>query len=179
MDELQRQAAEVRSLGEAPPSPERWTVLHAALQSKFEGTQSVALRVLGRWGGPDAVAALREFLIEAYNRPSSWAVRGVAAEELAKVVSTDDVARILDLYFRLDDVLEKHELVRLVIALPPDAARARLVAELRSGDPLNRQAAVKAIGNMPYHDRRALLWPLREDPHDFVRKSARLLTQEA
>jgi HEAT repeat protein len=179
MDELQRQAAEVRSLGEAPPSPERWTALHAALHSKFEGTQSLALRVLGRWGGPDAVAALRQFLSEAYHRPYSWAIRGVAAEELAKVATADDVAWILDLYFQLDDALEKHELVRLVIALPPDAARARLVAELQSADPLNRQAAVKAIGNMRCPDRRALLWPLREDPDGLVRKSAPIFTQEA
>jgi len=178
MDELQRQAAEMRTLAELPPTPERWAAVRVALTSKFEGTQAGALRVLGGWGGREAVEALRGFLTQAFSRRTGWAVRSVATRALAGLVTAADVPWILDLYFGLPGTLEKHELMRLVITLPPEAARDRLVAELRSADPLNRQAAVKAIGNMPYEDRRQLLWPLREDPHKFVGKSARLLTQE-
>ena len=179
MDELQRQVANLRALGEQPPTPERRAEMLSALQSKFEGIQSVALDVLGRWGGPESSEVLRAFLQEAFVREAGWAIRGVAVRNLIPLVSAADAAWVLDLYFGLPDVLTKHELVRLVIALPPAAARTRLVGELRSPDRLNRQAAVKAIGNMSYPDRRELLRPLREDPDRFVRKSARLLSQEA
>ncbi len=103
------------------------------------------------------MAELRRFLVEAFGREAGWGIRGVAARELARWVTGEDAAWVLDLYFGLPDARQKHELVRLVIVLPPEAARPRLMAELRSPDPLNRQAAVKAIGNMPYPDRRALL----------------------
>ncbi len=86
---------------------------------------------------------------------------------------------MLDLYFNLPGLLLKHELLWLVIGLPPSAARERLVTALRDPQSDKRQAAVKAIGNMDYKDRRQLLWPLRTDPDDRVRRSARLLAQDA
>jgi hypothetical protein len=69
-------------------------------------------------------------------------------------------------------------LLQLVLALPPESARVRLVAELASQDSVNRQAAVKAIGNMPYPDRVLLIQPLRDDPDAHVRSSAKLLSQD-
>ncbi|HJU74197.1 MAG TPA: HEAT repeat domain-containing protein [Gemmatimonadaceae bacterium] len=179
MDELSRKAAALRELANAPPIAETRSLVADALHDKFEGVQAVALDVLGAWGDPESLAALREFLKTAFTRKFGWAIRGVAVRNLIPHVSATDVDWILDLYFTRPDALTKHELVRLVIALPPEGARARLVAELRSPDRLNRQAAVKAIGNMPYSDRRQLLWPLREDSDAFVRKSARLLSEGA
>lgn len=177
MDELQRKATALRALASVPATPERRAVVVAALRDKFEGIQSVALDVLGAWGDGESATMLREFLQGAFSREAGWAIRGVAARNLIPLVTASDADWVLDLYFTRPDVLTKHELVRLVIALPPAAARRRLVAELRSADRLNRQAAVKAIGNMAFPDRRQLLWPLRDDPDAFVSKSARLLSE--
>lgn len=121
---------------------------------------------------------LRRFLAAAYDRPFGWAVRGVAARALTRLVGAADVDWVLDLYFGVEDALEKHELVPVVLALPPEAARARLVAELSSPDPLNRQAAVKAIGNMAFPDRCELLSVLRDDPDSFVSRSATFLARQ-
>jgi HEAT repeat protein len=179
MDELQRQAAELRALGDKPATPERRALVIQALHCKFEGVQSVALRVLGRWGDAESIAAIRSFLNGAFDRKSGWAIRGVACDALLPQVHEEDVDWVLGLYFGLPEVVMKHELVRLVVALPVQKARHRLVAELRSADPNNRQAAVKAIGNMPFPDREQLLSSMRDDPHPFVSKSARLLLARA
>ena len=74
--------------------------------------------------------------------------------------------------------LPKHELLWLVTALPPAAARQRLVAALCDPRWDNRHAAVKAIGNMDYPDRRQLLQGLRADPDDDVRRSVRALAPD-
>ena len=179
MDELQRLTSDLRSFGEQRPTPERRVQVIAALASKFEGVQAVALDVLGRWAAPDTVPVLRAFLAAAFERESGWAIRGVAIRNLIPLVTAADAEWVLDLYFERPDVLEKHELVHLVTALPLEAARRRLVAELRSPDRLNRQAAAKAIGNMAYPDRGTLLRALYDDPDTFVRKTARVLAQEA
>lgn len=179
MDELQRQVSHLRSLGEQPATTESRAVVLAALENKWEGVQAVALDVLGHWSEPEDIAALRTFLRAAFDRKYGWAVRSVAARNLLPQLTAADAAWVLDLYFGQKDAVSKHELVKLVIGLPPAAARARLVAELRSPDRLNRQAAVKAIGNMSYPDRRQLIWPLRDDPDSFVAKTARHLSQEA
>ena len=176
MDELQQRVARIRALGGQSPTAERRAEIAQALEDKFEGVQSVALRVLGHWGDSESVDMLRSFLLAAFERKHGWAIRGVAVQELIPLVRGEDAGWVLDLYFGLPDALRKHELVRLVVALPVAASRHRLVAELRNPDPTNRQAAVKAIGNMPFPDRRQLLWPMREDPHAFVSKSARLLS---
>ena len=94
------------------------------------------------------------------------------------MVTAEDADWVLDMYFKRPTALEKHELLQLVLGLPPESARARLVAKLASPDPMNRQAAVKAIGNMPYADRVLLIRPLRDDPDHGVRSSAKFLSQD-
>lgn len=178
IDRLQQETAALRALAARPATPERRAAAASALRSKFEGVQAAALDAIGQWGGRESVDALRGFLIDAMSRTSGWAIRSVAVRNLIPLVGAEDAGWVLDLYFGVAGALVKHELVRLVIALPPDAARARLVAELRSPDRLNRQAAVKAVGNMAYPDRRVLLWPLRDDPDAFVSKSAQGLTMD-
>ena len=178
MNELERETAHVRALSQLRVTEERRAEVIAALGNKWEGVQAVALDALGRWGGPESLAALRIFLQEAFSREAGWSIRGVAIRNLIPLVTASDANWVLDLYFARPTAVEKHELVHLVLALPPDVARARLLLELGSTNPLNRQAGVKAIGNMPYPDRRSLIVPLREDPDKFVRSSAKLLSQE-
>jgi HEAT repeat protein len=151
----------------------------AALSSKWEGVQAVAAQVLGSWGDRECVERLREFLEGCFDRRYGWAIRGVVVRSLRRVVTAEDVGWVLDLYFSLPGWLPKHELLWLVTALPPRAARDRLVAALRDSRWDNRHAAVKAIGNMDYPDRRELLLQLRGDPEEEVRRSVRLLAGRA
>jgi hypothetical protein len=84
----------------------------------------------------------------------------------------------LKLYFELPNVLLKHEIVPLVIKLPAATAYERLKKELRNTDWMSRQAAVKAIGNMPFPDKNQLIDPLLNDPDKQVRKRASLFRPE-
>jgi HEAT repeat protein len=122
---------------------------------------------------------LRELLEASFEDKSRYAIRGVAIRQLIGLVGAEDADWVLALYFGVPNSLLKRELVSLVVVLPPDAARVRLVAELKSEHPSNRHAAARAIGNMSYPDRRQLLWPLREDDNLTVRKTARHLTNES
>ena len=178
MNDLEQQTSYVRSLGQQIATAERRAEVMAALGSKWEGVQSVALDALGHWGGSDSLTALRCFLEEAFGRDAGWAIRGVAIRNLIPMVTAEDAEWVLDMYFKRPTALEKHELLQLVLALPPESARARLVAELASPDPVNRQAAVKAIGNMRYPDRVLLIRPLRDDLDHRVRSSAKVLSQD-
>jgi HEAT repeat protein len=176
MDELQAEADTLNKLGQLKPTPERLAQVKSALSSKWEGTQSIALRVLGRWGGRGAVGIIRDYLEAALAREHGWGIRGVAVQLLADLVGPQDVDWVLDLYFCRPTLLGKHELLPLVVRLPSEQAKPRLVKELASDDPLNRQAAVKAIGNMPFEGRSDLLKPLRSDRDKRVRDSAKALS---
>ena len=130
-------------------------------------------------GGAEERARLREFYIAAFNRPFGWSVRAVAATALRPLLTAEDAEWVLELYFSRPDTLTQHEVYEhLVLALPPAAARTRLVAELRSSSAGNRQAAVKAIANLAYPDWHALIHPMQGDPAGFVASSARALLRE-
>jgi HEAT repeat protein len=175
MDALQQRAADLNELAVLRPNPERRALVRAALDDKFEGIQSAALKVLGAWGDTESCALLRDFLVTAFDRPYGWSIRGVAIKALVPHIRGDDKRWLLDFYFDVESRLAKHEVLPLVLALPPGAARDRLVNALGDDDPVNRQAAIKAIGNMPYDDRRELIAALKDDPDEPVRNSARLL----
>jgi HEAT repeat protein len=179
MDDLSESAAHLWALAEQPPTPTSRAEVLAALHHKREGIQSIAAQVLGAWGSRDSVAPLRDWLLECQQRDSGWAVRGVAVRQLAQLVEAADAEWVLDLYLSVPGWIAKHELLPLVAALTPEVARARLVHALRDPDWTNRHAAVKAIGNMAFPDRRHLLLPLIDDPDRNVRKSARFFAQEA
>jgi HEAT repeat protein len=177
--ELRAVTERLRSLGAKRPTPEARSEVVAALSSKWEGVQAVAAEVLAGWGDRECVGHLRQFLIRCFEREYGWAIRGVVVRALRRVVSEEDAGWVLDLYFSPPGLLPKHELLWLVAALPLAAARGRLVAALRDPRWDNRQAAVKAIGNMDYPDRQQLLRPLWADSDDNVRRSARLLAPDA
>lgn len=177
MDELQTEATALHGLGALKPTPVRVAQVRAALSSKWEGTQALALGVLAQWGGRDSIETIKAFLVDAFARELGWSIRGVAIRALATLVGPEDVDWALNLYFSRPQFLEKHELLGLVIRLPTKTARPRLVRELASNNPMNRQAAVKAIGNMAFDDVSALLKPMRTDPDKGVRDSAKALSR--
>ena len=150
MSDLKQQVSRLRDIAAIPITPKRRAEVLAAVESKFEGVQAVALDVIGFWAGRENFEILRQFLIDAFDREAGWSIRSVAVRNLIPLVTAKDAEWVLNLYFSRQDGLTKHELVPLVIALPPEAARYRLVLELGRTDPLNRQAAVKAIGNMAF-----------------------------
>ena len=179
MDDLSALAARLWSLAEQAPTPALRDEVIAGLRHKREGIQSIAAQVLGTWGGRESVETLRQWLLDCQEREFGWAVRGVAIRQLATLVEAQDADWILDLYFTVPGWIAKHELFPLVRVLSPEVARERLVGALRDADWVNRQAAVKAIGNMAFPDRRRLLLPLIFDPDPNVQKSARFLSREA
>jgi HEAT repeat protein len=175
MDALQERVTALNALAlRRPRADDRVQVRHA-LDDKFEGVQSAALKVLGAWGDAESCELLRTFLVKAFERPYGWSIRGVAIQALVPHINKGDVEWVLGLYFGLPGIVTKHEVLPLVLALPPESARNRLVKALRDADPANRQAAVKAIGNLAYQDRRQLISPLQDDPDKFVRDSVQLL----
>jgi HEAT repeat protein len=176
-DDIRDQSERLRAMLVQSENATRRTQVLNALSSSHEGIQSCALQVLGVWGSPAAVKALREFLIAAYDRKHGWSIRGVAVKSLRPWIETGDAKWILDLYFRVRGLATKHELVPLVEKLPQDAARATLVKHLRDPDAENRQAAAKAIGRLAFADRDALLRPLYDDPDQFVRHAVRLVVR--
>lgn len=167
--------AALTALAQQRPRPDRLGEVRAALEDKFEGVQGAAVKVLGAWGDADSCKVLRAFLIKAFDRPHGWSIRGVAIKALIQHIDNGDADWVLDLYFGQPEIVAKHEVLPLVLALPPDAARKRLVKALRDANPANRQAAVKAIANMAFQDRIQLISPLRDDQDRFVRESVQAL----
>lgn len=179
MDRMQEQASDLRSLASRRPTPARLATITAALDSKFEGIQSVALQVLGKWGGAESVELLHDFLRQAFMRDHGWSIRAVAVKALAPHLRPTDAERVMNLYFGLPNVVLKHEIFPLVVKLPTVATHGRMKKELQNTDWMNRQAAVKAIGNMPFPDRNELIYPLLSDPDAHVRRSARAVLGRA
>jgi HEAT repeat protein len=175
MDDPQERVAALNALAQRRPRPDRLGEVRDALEDKFEGVQGAAVKVLGAWGDADSRKLLRAFLTKAFDRPHGWSIRGVAIKALIPRIDNGDVDWVLDLYFGQAEIVTKHQVLPLVLALPPDAARKRLVKALRDAVPANRQAAVKAIANMSYQDRLQLISPLRDDQDKFVRESVQAL----
>jgi hypothetical protein len=109
MNDLERQASHIRALGQHVATAERRAEVMAALASKWEGVQSVALDALGAWGGPDSLTAVRSFLGETFDRDAGWAIRGVAIRNLIPMVTAEDTDWVLDMYFKRPTALGKHD----------------------------------------------------------------------
>ena len=177
MNLLDEHSRRLRDLERSKPSERSWVYVLEMLENKHEGLQAGAIKVLGAWGGVRATETIRAFLGQLFSRSRSRSLRGVAAKALGGLVGVRDVDWVLDLYFSRPSASEQHELFQLVLALPPEQSRSRLVRELSAASWQNRWGAVKAIGNMAFPDRAALLKPLREDVNPEVRASAVLLTR--
>lgn len=104
-----------------------------ALNSKWEGVQVWAGRVLASWGGRRSVGALRRWLEASMLKEAGWAVRGEAIRSLCHCYQPRDIEWILDIYFDATDRLLRHEFLPLIEALPEDAVRQRIAQERRSG----------------------------------------------
>ena len=179
MIDIHEASVRLQHLATVKPSAQAWAEVRQALSSKWEGLQSRACRVLAAWGGREAVNELRSFLLDANAREFGWSIRGVVVDSLARCVAAEDTDWVLNHYFSIPGVLNKHELLPVVRALPIESARSRLLAESSSTDRDNRQAAMKAFANMEYPevDRLALLSRLSEDQDSAIRSGAQALAR--
>ena len=165
----------LKELGSKPETPEARKEVMESLESKWEGIQAVAAKVLAIWGGRESVDALRAWLIQCHQRKYGWAVRRVAVKALSQCVDESDVDWILEMYFSVSGVHAKHELLYpLIVNLSSEATYKRLILESKSKDRDNRQAAMKAIANMRngFHNRETVLAQFTRDPDPQIRDGA-------
>lgn len=174
-DKITRASEKLRAMMVRSENSTRRAEVLEALHNNHEGIQSLALQVLGAWGSTDSIGTLRTFLTQAWEREAGWSIRGVAVKSLAPHIRPADAEWVLELYFSRPALVEKHELLPLVVRLPVEVARETLVRRLRDSEAVNRHAALKAIGNMAFPDRHKLLRPFLDDPDKLVRGAARTL----
>ena len=124
--------------------------VHEALQSKWEGVQVWAGRVLASWGDRDSIDRLRDWLESSLAKETGWAIRGEAVKALCECYKPEDIPWLLDLYFKTEDRLRRYELLPLVTALPQDMVRRRIKTELKSELEARRDAATIAARRLEF-----------------------------
>ena len=175
MFDLKIESEKILLLGKKSPTPEAQKMIHIALESKWEGLQAVAMKTLGSWGDNESINKLRELLDKSYKKKFEWAIRGVIISALIKCFRKEDISWILDKYFSLYGTLAKHELLPLILRLPVKEIRNTLLLQCHSNDCYNRQAAMKAIGNMDFPEKESILASFLNDEYSEIREGARLL----
>jgi HEAT repeat protein len=173
MTDLRETCERLKEFGRRKPTDDMRRDVEQALRSKWEGVQAAAAHALGNWGDRRSVDVLHNWLQETLQRKHGWSVRRVAVGALVRCVDEEDVSWVLDTYFGLRGARLKHELLWLVMALPAHRARDRLLLEARSLNRDNRQAAMKAIGNLGFADKIDLLRRFLDDPDADIREGAR------
>lgn len=170
---LSREVAQVRLLAEQYPGPEAWTILDAALTSKWTGVRGVAIEILGHWGTSDAMGRLW-----AIAKPVARASFGTAEHQDRRAV-----LRALSLWPSADipeDWLEwlaevpHGEALEVVRRLPPAMVEAHVEAALRMGDIDRLRLAIpllQAVASPPRQD--GLPQRLRDHPDAVVAAAAR------
>ena len=155
-DFLAPEATQIRDLIGSRENKAARVAVATALESKFEGLQSLAAQVLGSWRSEQSKHRLRLWLEEKLRQGSS-ALVGVATQALRSRVVPEDASWLLDLYFSTPDLLDRHHLLNAIDVLPPACLNKRLRLELASPDPKLREAAVvlrnrlAARSNRPAH----------------------------
>lgn len=126
------------------PTSTRRKEVDEALRSKWEGVQVWAARVLASWGDRQSIDELRRWLESSLTKEAGWAVRGEAVNALCKCYKAEDIPWLLDMYFKTEDRLLRHELLPFVTALPHEVVRRRIKKELKSESELRQDSATIA-----------------------------------
>ncbi len=165
---------ELRTLASSRPRPQDRAIVMAALHSKWEGLQSVAVQTLGSWGDRESVAALREFWLKTQDCKNGWSIRSVISTALAKGVKKEDASWLLDLYFDGHSRWDL-DLAPAVCQLPVVAVRGRIMQESHSDNTLRRRAALGVASCLPEPEYHALLKRFSSDQNPEISSSARYL----
>jgi HEAT repeat protein len=168
--DLNAESIRLRELGRRPPTPEARVAVLQALQSKFEGIQSVAADVLATWGDESSKKALRHWVHDTAARPNGWAIHSVAVRALSRLLTASDTTWVLDLYFSASDGLLQHRLVPLAAALPAVPAKEQVMSKAGDPNPRIRHAATKVLVRSSWGEPKELLRPFRADSDAMVRK---------
>ena len=158
---------ELRTLASARPRPQDRQIVQNALDSKWEGLQSVAIQTLGCWGDRQSFAILRELWPKC-----SWTLQPIVARSLAQCVQAEDAPWALDLYFEGSEAYENGYWLGVVMSLPPQSARERLLLESRSHFSTRRSRALVAMARMAFPDRETILQRFLNDDDREIRNAA-------
>jgi HEAT repeat protein len=153
-------------------TPERMREVSKALSDGTGKIQLAAVKVLGTWGGDKAIEELSYALLNCYRYNSRFQLREAIVLELSTCIRGKDAQWLLQLFFAVQGMWNKHELLPAVIALPPDAARDLLFKECGSQERDNRHAAMKAIAHMNYPERNRILEIFKNDEDPGIRRAA-------
>ncbi len=170
--DLGNETNRLKALGLGPHTPEARGELIAALESKHEGLQVTAGRILADWGGPESLSALQAWLFRCADRPAGWSAFGQAAKALARCFDPTDAPWVLDLYFLHPGSFVAVELLPLLRSLPPEGVAARLEAESRSPDRAVRLASLNLAARLQPPGAVPLIRQLARDQSLFVAKRA-------
>jgi len=135
---------QLETLTHGKPTSVKRKEVDDALQSRWEGVQVCAGRVLASWGDRDSIDKLRGLLESSLSKESGWAIRGEAVRALSECYKAEDIPWILDLYFETKDRLRRHELLPLITSLPKDVVTRRIKKELKNELETRRDAAAMA-----------------------------------
>jgi len=170
--DIKANSLKLKELQDRRRTPEQFSFVREMLDSKFEGLQAGAIKVLGAWGGSEEKALIREFLSGTFQRDSAWSIRGVAVSALYPLIEPNDASWILEICFSQTEIPERHAILRLFPQLTPDKTRSFLSEKLRSDYSIDRWAAARAIMAIKFPDQRQLLTPLLKDENRLVRETA-------
>jgi HEAT repeat protein len=158
----------LRGLAEQAPTPDARAEVEHHLGSKWQGVRSVAAHTMGRWGDSESVATLRALM----ERATPAGIRNTAAWALRQCVTARDAPWVLEGYFAATDDFEAGDYFMLVLTLPPDAVRPRLLEACDSPRRDDGRKAFMTILNVPFPDRAALLARLAKHADERVRRRA-------
>lgn len=168
---------ELRTLANSRPRPQDRQIVQDALDSKWEGLQSVAAQTLGRWGDRPSVAALREFWPQCAARRNHY-LQNVVAHSLRMCVRAEDAPWFLDVYFEASASARSFDLLLTVVPLPLESVRERLLLEAQCTDRIRRQSAMLALAQMPFPNREAILSRFLNDEDGRIREQARFWIEQ-
>jgi len=176
--DLGKECQRILKLGEKKPRQDAWEEIDKALESKYEGVQATAIKVLGMWGDEKSKELLKDRLIKNFQRESGYHIRGVIVMALLERFQEEDIPWILDLYFTVRGTVNKLELIFLIqkISLTPEIER-RITTESQSEFVDNRRAAMHAIANMKCDKRKKLLTGFLKDAEPTINSGAKQLLQ--
>jgi hypothetical protein len=151
--DLREWCGRLERLAQTRPTPESRRHVDEALQSKWEGVQVWAVRVLAAWGDRQCIDAIRRWLEIKLSKARGWSSRGEAVKALCQCYEADDVPWLLDLYFGTTDRVLGHEFLPFIEALPEDTVRRRIDIESRSASERRREAATIAARRLEWSKR--------------------------
>jgi hypothetical protein len=172
MTDLKVECERLRGLGRSRPNSVNRRLAAEALSSKFESLQVEGAKLLGRWGGREAVAALKSWLERSYQKKNALGIRGQAVKALSRCVTSEDAPWVLDLYFSHLGATESHSLVLLICALPTESWVPRIRSEVGSRSAERRRAAALAVARSRFRGRAEILKRLHYDSSPEVRSLA-------